>query len=345
MQDSDEIDSCRSIYAGKLRRFHGKKLSWYLTQPKIIFWNLRDVFLLTVGFVEALVYLLLWRPDVVFAKGGYVSLPVGLAAAFLRIPLVIHDSDTLPGLTNRILSRYATKICVGQPLENYPNYPSDKLVYCGVPISDTFYSQLSSAASKKQLGITLDSKLIAVIGGSLGAMRINEAVLSQLDAIMQDGTVCMHWVCGAYHYDQLLHEVQHKTYKHKIKLDKFTNELPTILNAADVVISRTGATSLAELAALSKPTILVPNPLLTGGHQLSNAKVYAKSNAAVVIQELQLKEKPVVLRQAIVQILTDSSLQQNLAANISKFAVPHSADNIADVVLTVRRTQKKKKAQ
>ena len=340
-QDSTEVEQCTTIYAGKLRRFHGKSIAWYLTQPKIIFWNTRDIVLLSIGFVEAIIRLLFWRPDVVFAKGGYVSLPVGLAAALLRVPIVIHDSDTLPGLTNRILSRYATKIGVGQPVENYPQYAKKKLVYCGVPISKAYYTQPPQEQSKKMLQIPSNSKLIAIIGGSQGAVRLNEAVVSQLDTIMQDETIYIHWICGSTHYSQLKNILGKKNYKGRVVLEQFTNELPTILNAADVAVSRTGATSLAELAALAKPTILVPNPLLTGGHQIKNGDMYKHYNAATVLSENEIRQNPALLATAVEEILNDASIRDTYRRNLERLAEPHAALKIANIIITTSGVMRK----
>ena len=123
MHHFDDTIPVQPIFSGKLRRYHTLPLWRQLLRPvTIVFPNLRDIFFVVCGFVQSFFKLLVWRPDVVFTKGGYVCLPVGLAAKILRIPLVIHDSDAHPGLTNRVLSRWATAIATGAPLEYYP-YP------------------------------------------------------------------------------------------------------------------------------------------------------------------------------------------------------------------------------
>ena len=140
------------IIAGKLRRYHGKNLTFHL-QPSILLPNLRDGLKVAIGFFQSLFKLMAWRPDVIFIKGGYVCLPVGYAARLLRIPLVLHDSDAHPGLTNRLLSPFARAIGTGAPLEYY-NYPPERATYVGIPVAPEFrpYSEAERQNLKKKLG-------------------------------------------------------------------------------------------------------------------------------------------------------------------------------------------------
>ena len=169
----DENIPVELIIAGKLRRYHGKSMSFHL-HPSILFPNLRDGFKVLIGFFQSLFKLLAWRPDVIFIKGGYVCLPVGYAARLLKIPLVLHDSDAHPGLTNRLLSPFARAIGTGAPLKYY-NYPPEKATYVGIPVAPEFrpYSESERRELKEKLGFDGDKPLVVITGGGLGAARGN----------------------------------------------------------------------------------------------------------------------------------------------------------------------------
>ena len=169
-----------AIASGKLRRYANLTLMQHLKYHlfKTHLRNLIDVFKIIAGFVQSFCKLIVWRPDVVFCKGGFVCLPVGLAAHWLRIPLVIHDSDTVPGLTNRFLARYATKIGTGAPVENYPNYPGSRTTYIGIPVRDEIrrFTASEKSAAKTQLGFDATLPLVLAGGGGGGANALNRMV-------------------------------------------------------------------------------------------------------------------------------------------------------------------------
>ena len=167
------------IAAGKLRRYHGVPLWKQMIDIPTVAKNLRDIALIGVGFVQSFVLLRRFRPDVVFAKGGYVCLPLGYAAKVLGIPLVIHDSDARPGLTNKLLSRHAQAIATGSPLDNYP-YPTEKTTYTGVPIDPAFhpFTEQEQRQAKHEIGIVdLDKPLVVVTGGGGGGPTCDDAGL------------------------------------------------------------------------------------------------------------------------------------------------------------------------
>jgi UDP-N-acetylglucosamine--N-acetylmuramyl-(pentapeptide) pyrophosphoryl-undecaprenol N-acetylglucosamine transferase len=137
VQGFDKSIPVQTIFSGKIRRYHHFKWWQYFTSPAVTLPNIRDILLVIAGFLQSCVKLVLWRPDVVFAKGGFVSVPAGIAARLFKIPLVIHDSDSHPGFANRILARFATFIATGAPLDNYP-YDRKIAYYTGIPISEGF---------------------------------------------------------------------------------------------------------------------------------------------------------------------------------------------------------------
>ena len=269
-----------------------------------------------------------------FAKGGFVSLPVGLAASILKIPLIIHDSDSHPGLTNRILAKYAKYIAVGQPVKFY-SYPKDKLKYCGVPISKEYFKPPTKSNSCQNLKIEKikNTKIISIIGGSLGAVRLNDSVMESLSIILKNKNLKILWVCGENSYDKINSYLINKNYTKQVKLYSYTDKILHILNIADIVVTRAGATSLAELSALKKPIIIVPNPLLTGGHQIKNAKMYKDKNAAIVLEESEIQENSKLLSDTILNLINDSSQQKMLKENLSSFSIKDSTKKISKLIL------------
>lgn len=322
-----------TIFAGKLRRYNNLPLWRQLLRPvTIVLPNLRDMVFVGLGFIQSVVKLILWRPDVVFTKGGFVCLPVGLAAKLLNIPLVIHDSDAHPGLTNRILAKWATSIATGAPLENY-NYPKAISRYVGIPIASDFAPMTLAGrkAAKAELGFDQERPLVVVTGGGLGARRINDAVAAVLHDLLEKTSVCL--VSGAGQYDEL--RALTPQADDRFQLHAFVSkDMAKLLGAADVAVARAGATTILELAALGTPTVLVPNGYLTGGHQLKNAAAYAKNGAVVVIDEHALDASPQVLVEELTQLLSDDVARKELSRKFHAFAKPDAARDVADMILT-----------
>jgi UDP-N-acetylglucosamine--N-acetylmuramyl-(pentapeptide) pyrophosphoryl-undecaprenol N-acetylglucosamine transferase len=322
------------IVAGKLRRYHHLTVWQQLRWPSLVLKNLRDVFLVGIGLIQSLVKLILWRPDVVFTKGGYVCLPVGVAARILRIPLVIHDSDAHPGLTNRILARWATKIGTGAPLQYYP-YDPKRSQYVGIPIATEFvpYTAAQQDAAKREWGIDSSRPLLVVTGGGLGAARINQAVAESLHALQKHCSVIL--VAGAGQYDHLRSELPPDS--DSFQLYPFVTNMHSLLGASDVVVTRAGMTTILELAAIKKPTILIPNAMLTGGHQIKNAAVYAESGAVLVVEEAAMIEAPKLLVDQVAAVLDDPDAAKDMARRFQRFSKPDAAKDMATMILSARR--------
>lgn len=318
----------RRVVAGKLRRYRGSRISL-----KEGFLNLRDLLLVVVGFFQSLGRLVVWRPDVIFLKGGYVGLPVGLAAAVLGIPFAVHDSDAVLGLTNRILGRFAKKIAVSWPVENYTGKFVQKMVFTGVPVSDDVvkYQHAAPEKLKKQLGFDGKKPLLVAVGGGLGAKSINLALVQNLGDLL--GKYAVVLVAGRAQYA----DVQKKTAKYAGSpdfrlFDFLTDGLGELLAAADVVVARAGATTIAELAVLQKAAILVPAEFLTGGHQSKNAAILEQAKAAVVIRDADLKRK---LVGGVDKIMESAALKRELENNIRRFKNERAAADLARLIMDV----------
>jgi len=327
----DQTIPVQTIFSGKLRRYHNLPLWRQLLRPvSIVLPNIRDALFVVLGFVQSFFRLIFWRPDVVFTKGGFVCLPVGMAAKVLRIPLVIHDSDAHPGLTNRILAKWADAIATGAPLKHYP-YPERISKYVGIPIATEFtpFTDQQRIDAKRTLGLDPARPLVVITGGGLGAKRINDASASALDQLLPAASVIL--ISGAGQYDELRATTPHDD--PRFQLYSFVSkDMALMLGAADVVVTRAGATTILELAALAKPTLLIPNGYLTGGHQLKNAAAYAENGAVEVLEEDVIQASPTIFASTILQLLADTKRTARMAKAFHEFAKPNAAADMADMI-------------
>lgn len=252
------------ISTGKFRRYLDLK-------------NLTDPFRVIKGFSEARKFLKEYRPNVVFSKGGFVSVPVVRAAASLGIPCIIHESDMTPGLANKICIPVAKKVCCNFP-ETLKLLPEDKAVLTGSPIRAEL-AQGNKVAGLNMCGFNAGTPVIMVIGGSLGAANVNKAVREALPSLLGDFQV-VH-LCGKDKVDNLL--LNTPGYK---QFEYVKAELKDLFAMADIVISRAGANAICELLALKKPNILIPLPAASSrGDQLLNARSFEAQGFSIVINE------------------------------------------------------------
>lgn len=242
--------------------------------------NFTDPFRVIKGFGEARKYLKTFRPDVVFSKGGFVSVPVVRAAASLGIPCIIHESDMTPGLANRLCIPVATKICCNFP-ETLQGLPADKAVLTGSPIRAEL-AQGNKLLGLNMCGFSFNKPIILVMGGSLGAANVNRAVREALPKLLNDYQI-VH-LCGKDKMDNLL--LNTPGYK---QFEYIKAELKDLFAMADIVISRAGANAICELLALKKPNILIPLPASNSrGDQILNADSFGAQGFSIVIKEDEL---------------------------------------------------------
>lgn len=320
------------IIAGKFRRYHGLSVLKQVSQLRtIVIPNAIDSVKMTAGFFQSIYKLLVWRPDVVFSKGGFVCLPVGIAAHLLRIPLVIHDSDAHPGLTSRVLARWAQVIATGAPLKYY-SYPKSKARYIGIPVSSMAkpFSVAKQRVAKQDLGMNEHDPLVVITGGGLGARSINEATLKVLDDLLGFCSVIL--IAGKDNLQDLKSRAGKRS---NLQIHGYVSSdtMQQMLGAADIVVSRAGATTLLELAALAKPAVIIPNEHLTGGHQVKNAAVYSQAKAIVVLEDTRLKAEPLSLVDVINATLLHKPTLKKLSTNIHTFAKPDAAKDMAKIII------------
>lgn len=261
------------ISTGKFRRYFDPK-------------NFSDPFRVIKGYSEARKKLKEIKPDVVFSKGGFVSVPVVRAAASLGIPCIIHESDMTPGLANKLCIPVASKVCCNFP-ETMKLLPESKAVLTGSPIREEL-EKGNKVAALDMCGFTANKPVVMVIGGSLGANAINQTVRQALPKLLEDFQV-VH-LCGKEKVDNLL--LNEKGYK---QFEYLKAELKDVFAMADVVISRAGANAICELLALKKPNILIPLPASASrGDQILNAKSFEEQGFSMVLDEDDLTENLLV---------------------------------------------------
>ena len=331
----------RKVVAGKLRRYTNFTFITYLQNFDVVIKNVVDFFKTIGGLFQSFFRLLVNRPDVIFLKGGYVCLPVGVVAHLLRIPYVIHDSDAAPGLTNRVLSKHATKIATGMPLEYY-NYPEERAEWTGIPISEEFSpaSEAKQCALKKELGFDEKEPLIVVTGGSQGAQHINEAMREILPQVLKISSVML--IAGRERYPEMLDLKDYEVWeegelKTNFRIIEFSAEMYKLFGAADIVISRAGASTMTELSSMAKAVIMVPNEKLPGYHQVKNAAAYEKANAAVVVPDDKMHEDPELLLKAVRRLINHPEEREEISKNLKKFSKDNAAENLAKTVISVAK--------
>lgn len=333
------------VLSGKLRRYHGQ--SWLARLVDVKTWalNLRDLVFMAIGLVQAVVLALVHRPDIVFINGGSIGWPVALGARLIRCPYVVHESDTVLGLANRLIVRRAAQVAAAFDVK-LDKLSADKTVVTGIPLRPEFTGGKLSAAGRRELarelGLNPDLPVVVAVGGSQGAQRLNNWLMSQAGALLDSTQLLM--VSGPAHYQALTRAKQQLAGRlgRRLVVLGFTDAMADLMRLADVVVSRAGATTLAELAAIGRPAIIVPNAQLTGGHQLSNAQWFSARNMVEVVTEDELKRRPEQLAAAILKLLADKTRRRRLAGNIKEASAPESAAKVAQLLIsaaTARRAR------
>lgn len=300
------------ISSGKLRRYFDLK-------------NFKDPFKVMKGVLDAYVLLRKLKPDVVFSKGGFVSVPVVSAAWLSRIPVITHESDLTPGLANKLSVPMATKVCVTFP-ETLRHVKGGKAVCTGLPIRDELF-QGSAVRGLQLCDFHRQKPVLVVMGGSLGAQKINEAVREALDDLL--GSHQIVHICGKGNIDKTLNAK--RGYK---QFEYIKSELPDIMAMADLVVSRAGATSLFEFLTLRKPMLLIPLSLQASrGDQILNAESFEARGYASVLPEEEMTPETLAARVRDVESRSDT-----MRAAMEASAGTGGTDAVIGLILETART-------
>jgi UDP-N-acetylglucosamine--N-acetylmuramyl-(pentapeptide) pyrophosphoryl-undecaprenol N-acetylglucosamine transferase len=296
--------------------------------------NFFDVFKLMYGFFVAITKLYFIYPDVVFSKGSYTSVPVTLAAFILRIPVVIHESDTRPGSANKFAAKFARYIAISFD-DVAPYFPINKTALTGIPLRKKLLEKSNNPVA--ELGLPQDKPLLFVTGGSLGAERLNNLILESLDELLpyfvifhqtgsQNETIVQNTAASLINDTTLLEH-------YFVKGTLTAHEMNLALSGATLIISRAGTGSIYEIAAKGKPSILIPIPEAVSHDQRSNAYAYARSGAATVLEEENIADG--LLSAEISRIMGDSGVYQTMSTAAAAFIQNDAALRIAETLVGI----------
>ncbi len=270
-----------------------------------------------------------FKPMVAVGVGGYASGPTLNQAAAMGIPCLIQEQNSYAGVTNKLLARKAKRICVAyDDMERF--FPADKIIKTGNPVRQTLLdSKITKEEARKTMGLDPSRKTILLVGGSLGARTVNESVMAHLDTI-RNSDIQFIWQTGKYYSDEIARRLSQEEACPNLTVTDFISDMAVAYTAADLVVSRAGASSISEFCLIGKPVILVPSPNVAEDHQTKNAMALVNRQAAICIKDAEATDK--LIETAITTVNNPDTLA-SLSENILKLALPNSADIIAKEVI------------
>ncbi|HXS35356.1 MAG TPA: undecaprenyldiphospho-muramoylpentapeptide beta-N-acetylglucosaminyltransferase [Flavipsychrobacter sp.] len=276
-----------------------------------------------------------FKPDAVVGVGGYASFPVLNAAQGLHIPTLIQEQNSFAGKSNKILGKKADAICVAyEDMDRF--FPKNKLIITGNPVRKNISgSEITHEEGLLWAGLSQSKKTILIIGGSLGAKAINEAIDKHLEEIINED-VQVIWQTGKPYYQQAKQRAS--GYSNNVKVYDFIREMDYAYAAADIVISRAGALAIAELCIVGKPVIFVPYPFAAEDHQTSNAMALVEHNAALMVKDNDAKDE---LIKKLKHLISDDAMQEVMRNSLAKLAIKDADDRIAKKVIEIAKQEDK----
>ena len=309
-------------------------------QRRITWKNVAFPFKLAGSLVRAYTILSRFRPDLVIGVGGYASGPTLRMAALRKIPTLIQEQNSFPGITNRLLAGKAEKICVAyEGMEKY--FPAGKIVLTGNPIRRELTENKGTREEALGFfGLDRDKKTLLVIGGSLGARTINQAVMKFVTGQETASGIQALWQTGKYYYDGIAEAIPdpclsgRQAASRNLRIFAFIDRMDMAYTAADIIVSRAGAIAISELCVVGKPVILIPSPNVAADHQTKNARALSEKDAALMIRDADAE---VALGPAILALVNDPVRQAKMSASIRMLGIGDAAEKIADVALSLVR--------
>ena len=274
-----------------------------------------------------------FRPMVAVGVGGYASGPTLNKAAAMGIPCLIQEQNSYAGVTNKLLAKKAEKICVAYDgMERF--FPAEKIIKTGNPVRQALLeTTISHDEAVRSFGLDPQKKTILLVGGSLGARTINESVLQHLDMV-SNSDVQFVWQTGKYYHASIMEQLKQHGQPKNLVVTDFISDMGAAYKAADLVISRAGASSISEFCLIGKPVILVPSPNVAEDHQTKNAMALVNVDAALYVKDAEAPDK---LLELAITTVNDEQKLNTLSKNVLKLALPDSADIIADEVIKLAK--------
>lgn len=293
--------------------------------------NFRTIYLFLRSLKAAKHILKTYQPDIVIGTGGYVSGSVVYAASQLRIPTIIHEQNSIPGVTNKFLSRYASKVAISFP-DAAAHFPQEKIVLTGNPRAQEV-ATIGASNVLTEYGLGADKRTVVLFGGSRGALRINQA-FTEAALDFEDKAYQVLYASGARYYEELQQTLQKMAHPlANVSVQPYIENMAEVLASADLVVARAGATSIAEFTALGLPTILVPSPYVTNDHQTKNAQALVKAGAARMIADQELNGKTLI--QTIDEILEDDTYHQQMKQAAKQEGIPDANNRFYALIQTL----------
>jgi UDP-N-acetylglucosamine--N-acetylmuramyl-(pentapeptide) pyrophosphoryl-undecaprenol N-acetylglucosamine transferase len=333
-----QLPSCEILFVGASGRMEMEKvpqagykiigLEVVGLQRSMTIKNLLFPFKLIKSLVQAFNVIRKFKPNVCIGVGGYASGPVLFIAALLGIRIFIQEQNSYPGITNKILSKFARKIFVAYDNLNQ-FFKNEKIVLSGNPVRKDITTVLPSKEEAFAFfDLKKDKKTVLIIGGSLGARTINESIEKNIELFSENGFQLL-WQTGKIYYDGIIERTKNNNLSNT-KIHQFIREMNMAYSAADIIISRAGALSISELCIVGKPTILIPSPNVSEDHQTKNAMALVNKNAAILVKDIEAKDK---LGNVLLELTKDETKLNELSNNIKTLAKTNAANEIVSEII------------
>lgn len=287
---------------------------------------------LFLGLKDAYKVIQSFQPDLIIGTGGFVCGPVVFIGALLKIKTVIHEQNVIPGVTNRILSKFTDKVLISFEESRQYFKNNDKIEITGNPVRRDFID-VDREKSRKDLGVDDDRIIVMVFGGSRGAERINESMVDVLIHFNHKKNIHIIHVTGETHYEKVINVFRKRNIQlaENIVIKDYINDMPKLMGACDLVICRSGAITLAEVTTMGLPAILIPSPYVTNNHQEYNARVLEKNGAAILLTEKELNGNNIVT--LINSLIKDRKALKHMGLKSRKISKPNSTDIIYNSII------------